>query len=276
MDTPREPPSDAYESVYRDFDSPLMCRIRREAYGEDIGQHSWVRSDDLRRDAERLGLVPSSRLLDLGCGPCGPLTFVLSEAGCLGTGVERSPAALRVGRARGESLGVGSRLTLREADLNAPLPLEPHSFDAVMSLDVVLHLDDRRRFFQEVAKLLRPAARFLLTDAGVVTGSLSSEESRARSLYGFTQFVAPGWNEALLEAAGMTLIETEDRTAGVLKNARGRLSAIRTHRAELEGLWGAAGFEKQRDYLETVIELSERRALSRLMYLAELRSPEFD
>ena len=34
--------ADQYEAFYRDFDSPLMCQLRREAYGEDIGQYSWV------------------------------------------------------------------------------------------------------------------------------------------------------------------------------------------------------------------------------------------
>ena len=274
MDASNKPPANRYEALYRDFDSALMRRIRREAYGEDIGQHSWVGADELRRDTGHLGLTHSSRLLDLGCGPCGPLTFVIASVGCSGTGVELSAAALRLGRARAASLGVEARFTLREADLDAPLPLEPRQFDAAMSLDVILHLRDRLRLFHEVARLLRPAGRFMFTDAGIVTGSLSSEEVKSRSPYGFTQFVAPGWNEGLLELAGFRLIETENRTASMLNNARGRLSAIQAHRAELEKVWSTAGFEKQRDYLETVIELSERGALSRVMFLAEVGTPQ--
>jgi SAM-dependent methyltransferase len=246
-----------------------MRRIRREAYGEDIGQHSWVGADEVRRDVERLGLNRSSRVLDLGCGPCGPLTFVIASVECSGTGVELSPAALRLGRARATSLGVGARLTLEQADLDAPLPLDSGRFDAVMSLDVVLHLRDRSRLFQEVARLLRPGGRFLFTDAGVVTGPVSSEEARRRSLYGLTQFVPPGWNEKLLESAGFRLIETEDRTGRVRDAASGRLAAMQAHREELEGVWAAEEFEKQRVYLETVIELSERGALSRVMYLSD-------
>ena len=59
------PPPRGYETFYRDFDSPLMSAIRREAYGEDIGQHSWVAAEELRRDILRLRLSPSSRFLDL-------------------------------------------------------------------------------------------------------------------------------------------------------------------------------------------------------------------
>jgi SAM-dependent methyltransferase len=215
MDSSKESLADGYESFYRDFDLPLMRRLRREAYGEDIGQHSWVGAEELRGDIRRLEVSPSSRLLDLGCGPCGPLTFLLASVGCRGTGVELSPSALRVGRTRAASLGIDSLLSVQEADLNQPLPFEP----------------------------------------------------------GHTQFVAPGWNEGLLEAAGFRLIETENRTPSVLRNASGRLAAMQAHRAELEELTSATDFENQRVFLETVVELSRRGAVSRVMYLAEAQVP---
>ncbi|HEY7698033.1 MAG TPA: methyltransferase domain-containing protein, partial [Vicinamibacteria bacterium] len=239
-------------------------------YGEDIGQHSWVGADEVRGDIGRLELSPSSRLIDLGCGPCGPLTFILANVGCAGTGVELSPSALRAGRARAASLGVEALLSVREADLNESLPFDSSSFDAAMSLDVVLHLRDRARFFDEVRRLLRPGGRFLFSDAGVVTGFVSNEEVRDRSVYGYTQFVALGWNERLLESAGFRLITSENRTTSALGNALGRLAAMRAHRAELERVSSAADFEKQQSYLETVIELSQRGAVSRVMYLAEV------
>ena len=274
MATFKEPPADGYESFYREFGSPLLCQIRREAYGEDIGQHSWVSAEEMRRDIRLLDLSPGSRFLDLGCGPCGPLTFILATVGCPGTGVELSASALESGRERARSLGILALLTVRKADLNEQLPFGPHSFDAAMSLDVVLHLRDRSKLFSEVARMLAPGGRFLFTDAGVVTGSLSNEEVRKRSAHGYTQFIAPGWNERLLESAGFRLMETEDRTTGALKNATGRLAALEMHRAELENVMSTSAFEAERDYLETVVELSRRRALSRVMYLAEVQTPK--
>jgi methylase of polypeptide subunit release factors len=74
-------------------------QLRREAYGEDIGQHSWV-----------------------------------GAVGCSGTGLELSPSALRVARARAGALNVDQLLSVRNADLNEPLPFAAHSFDAVISL----------------------------------------------------------------------------------------------------------------------------------------------
>lgn len=263
--------ADSYEDLYRKFDSPLMRQLRREAYGEDVGQHSWVGADELRRDIRALGLNISSQLLDLGCGPCGPLTFILAEVGCSGTGLDISASALECGRTRARSLSVEGLLCAQVADLNEALPFERHTFDAAMSIDAVLHLRDRAKLFAEVARVLRPGARFVFTDAGVLTGAVSSEEIHRRSIHGHTQFVAPGWNEALLEATGLRLLDTENRTASVLKSAQGRLAAMRAHREEFEQLRGAADYRLQEGYLDVVIELARRSAVSRMMYLVEAR-----
>lgn len=271
MDNSNESRADGYESFYREFNSPLMRQIRSQAYGEDIGQHSWVGAQEMRGDIERLKLSPSSRLIDLGCGPCGPLTFVLASVGCSGTGVELSRAALAVGRERAATLGVDALLSVQEADLNEALPFESGSFDAAISLDVVLHLRDRSKLFDEVARLLRRGGRFLFTDGGVLTGSVSNEEARKRSIHGYTQFVAAGWNERLLESAGFVLIETENRTISMLTTASGRLAAMQAHRGELERVSSSADLENQQDYLETVVKLSRRGAVSRVMYLAEIQ-----
>jgi SAM-dependent methyltransferase len=247
-----------------------MRRWRLASYGEDIGQHSWVSAEEMRSDIQRLNLTQSCRFLDLGCGPCGPLTFVLDAVQCPGAGIDASLPALRAGRRRAESLGIGSLLTVQAADLNRSLPFKSCSFDRAISLDVVLHLRDRLNFFEEIARVLSPGGRFLFTDAGVITGPVSSEEVRKRSAHGFTQFVPPGWNERLLEIVGFELIEIENRTGSVVKNAAGRLAAMRVYRDELLQVLGMDAFEKQQEYLQIVIELSHREALSRVMYLAEV------
>jgi cyclopropane fatty-acyl-phospholipid synthase-like methyltransferase len=268
--TANAPRADQYESFYRDFDSPLMRQIRSEAYGEDIGQHSWVDADELRRDAGRLRLGPTRRLLDLGCGPCGPLTFLISNFGCAGVGLELSPSAIEVGHGRAAALGIQALFAAEVADLNEGFPSGLGSFDSVLAVDVVLHIRDRQALFRQVAGLLRPGGRFLLTDAGVLTGAASNEELQLRSVHGYTQFAPEGWNEQLLGSARFRLLETEDRTASVMRNANGRLAAMRNHREDLERLSGVASFDIQSRYLTTVADLASRRAVSRRMYLVEL------
>jgi len=260
-----------YDPLYATFDSPLMEQVRREAYGEDIGQHSWVTADELRSDIERLDLNASSRLLDLGCGPCGPLVFAVRASGCRGIGLDTSVNALVSGNARAAAFGVQERVELLAADLNLPLPFSTGCVDAIISLDVVLHLRDRKSFMDEAARLVAPAGKLLFTDAGVITGPVSNEERSQRSATGYAQFVPPGFNEEMLDAAGFRLIAREDRTASVLGNASGRLKARLAHQTAIEELEDKKAFAHQQRYLETVIELSDRRALTRVMYFAEVR-----
>jgi cyclopropane fatty-acyl-phospholipid synthase-like methyltransferase len=263
------PDDRGYEDLFSDFDSPLKRQLRREAYGKDIGQHSWVSAEELERYAPQLALTSQGRLLDLGCGPCGPLAFIAGLLGCRITGVDLSANAITAGRVRVASLGMEDSVELHQRDLNAPLPFERDSFDAVISLDVILHLQDRSRVFRDVARLLSPQGRFLFTDAAVITGSISDEEVRLRAVHGYTQFVPAGLNERLLKDSGFRLLELTDRTESLINNARGRLTARLAHQSELKQVEGNEYFEQQRRYLETVIRLSERGSMSRVLYLAE-------
>ena len=270
MTTSPDRPKQGYDQPYADFDSPLMRQLRQEAYGEDIGQHSWVTVAELRGDIERLSLLPANCLLDIGCGPGGPLVFLLKAIGCAGTGVDVSGAALDAAHRRAASLGVDKQLTVRQSDINVPLPLRDDSFDAAVALDVVLHARDRLQVFREVARVLAPGGKFLFTDAAVLTGSISNDEVAARSIHGLTQFCPPDFNEQMLVAAGFRLSYSEDRTASLLSNAAGRISARDAHRTELEQLEGSEYFASQRRYLETVVALSRRGVLSRIMYFAQI------
>jgi SAM-dependent methyltransferase len=269
--SPPDPEIRGYDDIYGEFDSPLMQRLRQEAYGQDIGQHSWVTAEELEEDIPRLQLSRASRLLDLGCGPCGPLTFVASRVCCQSTGMDVSANAIAAGKTRADAMGVAELVTLFVEDLNQPIRFDNGSFDAVMSLDVVLHLRDRAEVFREVARVLAPGGRFLFTDAGIITGPVSDEDIRRRAIHGHTQFVPPDFNEAMLERAGLGLLDRIDRTASLLKNATGRLAARLAHQGELERLEGKAHCERELEYVETVIELSQRGALARMMYLAEAR-----
>jgi len=66
MAIPAEPESWGYDKLYEEFDAPLIQQFRREAYGEDISQHSWVTADEIQESIPRLKLSRASRFLDLG------------------------------------------------------------------------------------------------------------------------------------------------------------------------------------------------------------------
>ena len=89
-----------YDSLYSDFDSQLMRAIRSEAYGKDIAQYSWVTAPEVDAAAAALGLVPGARLFDIGCGPGGPLAYLIERTGCTGVGIDSSGEAVEAARRR--------------------------------------------------------------------------------------------------------------------------------------------------------------------------------
>ena len=61
-------PTGRYDANYGNFQTELYAQIRREAFGEDIGQNSWLTSDEHNKFLEWLDLASGKILLDVGCG----------------------------------------------------------------------------------------------------------------------------------------------------------------------------------------------------------------
>ena len=51
---------------------PLYAEIRAEAFGEDIGQQSWLSAEEQDRLIAWLDVRPEHLLLDVACGSGGP------------------------------------------------------------------------------------------------------------------------------------------------------------------------------------------------------------
>lgn len=91
------------------------------------------------------------RLLDLGCGPGNTLTRLGRWGHAFGS--DFSLDALAFARSKGMSRLVSSDSTA--------LPFRPASFDCVVALDVLEHVEDDVAALREVARVLRPGGAFL-------------------------------------------------------------------------------------------------------------------
>jgi hypothetical protein len=63
---------DLYGASYGGFASDVYAEVRREAFGEEIGQNSCLTREELDRFATELELGASSRVLELGCSGTAP------------------------------------------------------------------------------------------------------------------------------------------------------------------------------------------------------------
>jgi SAM-dependent methyltransferase len=258
---------DLYGTAYGNFATDVLGQVRRETYGEDIGQSSWVTGQEYRRFFRLLGLAAAEHVLDVGCGSGGPALFLARETGCRVTGVDVSEAGIRAGRALARQAGLDDQVRFHRADVREPLPFRDGAFDAIVCMDAMCHLPDRGRLLGEWRRVLRPGGRLLYTDPVVVTGPVSNEELAIRSSTGYFEFCPPGVNERLIGRAGLELVRSEDVTGNEVEVSRRWHAARERRAAELIRLEGEATFAGLKRFLATVHRLTSERRLSRFAYL---------
>src|SRR5262249_23054452 len=145
-----------YRAHYRDFAADVYGDVRREAFGVDVGQNSWLTVDELERFGSLLKLRPSAHFLDVACGSGGPMLHLVRLTDCEAVGVELYEEAVATGRRAAVDAGLEERATFVCADASRDLPFESGSFDAVLCVDAINHLPDRCGVLTEGARLLRP------------------------------------------------------------------------------------------------------------------------
>lgn len=258
-----------YDNVYADFASSAEAAVRQEAYGEDLGQSSWLTAREWLEFADRLGIGRNADVLEVGSGSGGPAVYLANARQCRVTGVDINEHGVRNARALAEARGLAERARFEMVDAGLPLPFAAGSFDAVVSNDAMCHIRNRLAALRDWQRVLRPGGRALFTDAMVLTGMVSHEELATRSSIGFYLFVPPGANEALLREAGFTVLAVQDVTANAEQVASRWHDARARHRDALVAREGEANFDGLQRFLSCVHVLSVERRLSRFAYLAE-------
>jgi cyclopropane fatty-acyl-phospholipid synthase-like methyltransferase len=263
---------DHYGAHYRQFAAEVYAEVRRAAFGEDIGQNSWLTIGELDRFASRLGLQSTARLLDVGCGSGGPCLRIARTTGCQVVGVDLQADGILEATRLARDAGLERRAAFVQADASVSLAFERRSFDAITCIDAINHLANRPRVIGDWARLLRPGGRLLFTDPVVITGSIDSREIALRTSIGYFLFVPTGGNERLLVEAGLTVLDVEDTTNDLANVAARRRDARAEHAKALREIEGDDAFEGRQRFFDVVATLARERRLSRFVYTAELRS----
>src|SRR5580693_3361741 len=227
------PPAGHYNSNYENFQTELYTQIRDEAFGEDIGQNSWLTSDEQDRFLEWLDLSPGKTLLDVACGAGGPALRIVASTGCSVVGIDVHEEAVTTARSLAVQRGLAERAEFRSIDATGPLPFSDATFDAITCIDAINHFSDRARVIAEWARLLRLDGRLLFTDPITLTGPLTNADIALRSSAGSYLFVPHGYDESVLAQCGLRLLVCEDVTANMAKVAEARCAARASRRAAL-------------------------------------------
>jgi SAM-dependent methyltransferase len=153
---------------------------------------------------DHLDLQPGETVLDLGSGPGLDAFLAVQKVGEKGQviGVDMTPEMLTRARENAKKMGVGN-VDFREGRLES-LPVEDGSVDAVTSNCVINLVPDKATVFREIARVLKPGGRLVISDI-VLDGRLP--EAIEQDIYAYVGCVSGAMQRKdyfdAIEAAGL-------------------------------------------------------------------------
>ena len=212
--------------------SATVRRIWRQVYGDDYPEEadpaSFVTLTDLRRIAREIRVGPGETFVDLACGRGGPGLWVARETGATLIGVDFSQVAVEHAARSAIEFGLAERARFQVGDFGAT-GLPRAACNGAMSVDALWIVPDKSAATREVARILRPGARFVFTTWDV-------------------EVAPPGWppqvtdHRSVLQEAGF-VVEAYQETSGWEHCQRAVYESVRRAQANLiaEMGEGAAG-----------------------------------
>ena len=261
-------PVDLYDNAYAHYDADVYRQVRIATYGRDLGQTGWTTTEESDEIPHTLQLTSNSNVLEIGCGSGRYALQIASTIGCRILGVDLNVPGIHNATQLAAAQNLSTLAKFQVADCSEPLPFADSSFDAAFSNDVLCHVRARLTLLRELARVLKPSARFLFSDALIIGGVVSHQEIAARSSIGYYLFSPPGENERLLTEAGFRVLQVLDTTANAASIAKRWHDARETHSESLQSIEGPDNFRGLQQFLSTVHTLTAERRLLRLLYVA--------
>lgn len=148
-------------------------------------------------------------VLDLGCAG-GFMAEALDAKGARVTGIDPARDAIEAARAHAAQ---GGRQITYDVGVGEALPYADGSFDAVVCVDVLEHVQDLDKVCAEVARVLRPGGLFLfdtinrnpLARLAVITVAEDVLRLLPKGTHDPAMFIRPGELRAALAGAGLKM-----------------------------------------------------------------------
>ncbi len=172
------------------------------------------------RLARRAGLVPGTRVLDVGGGFGGPARTLAAEFGCHVTVVDVTESYVRAGAALTARVGLSGRVTHRVGDALA-LDGAPDAFDVLWTQNSGMNIADKERLYPGFARVIRRGGLLATQEpmAGPTQPVIYPVMWARDASMSFLR--APDAMRALIEAAGFRVRAWDDVTAELTGSSTG-------------------------------------------------------
>ena len=106
---------------------------------------------------------PADHILDIGSGIGGPARYFAIRFGCRVTGIDLTPEFCDVARRLTRLLGLEDRIAFEVGDALS-MPFADAAFAGAYSMNVSMNIADKRRFYREINRVLKPGAWLVLSE----------------------------------------------------------------------------------------------------------------
>jgi ubiquinone/menaquinone biosynthesis C-methylase UbiE len=206
--------------------------------------------------ARRAGIGSTTSVLDLCAGLGGPARFLASRRGCRVVALE-----LNAGRAAGAArltrlVRLHDRVRVVRGDATA-LPFAPASFEACVSEEALLHIEDKAAALGEAHRVLVPGGRLAFTDWVARPALGDGERRRLRDWMAATTLQGLDGYRGLLGAAGFRAVTVEDLADEWRAILRARLRTFRAVRGDTVTRLGEPRYREYEQLFEFFVGLLE-------------------
>lgn len=109
------------------------------------------------------GVKPGLQVLDVGSGLGGPARVLASDKKCHVIGVDITKEFCDVATLLSKWTKLEQVTEFRNGDATA-LPFEDRRFDLAVTMQIQMNIEDKRRFYGEIFRVLKPGGRFVFQD----------------------------------------------------------------------------------------------------------------
>ncbi len=113
--------------------------------------------------ADRAGVIPGLRVLDVGSGLGGSVRYLAAERECHATGVDLTEEYIEVSSALARLVGLEGKVDFYQASA-LDLPFDDGAFDVVWTEHTQMNIEDKDAFYREIARVLKIGGRLVFHD----------------------------------------------------------------------------------------------------------------
>ena len=252
-------------------EAQVMAALRRRGLpaGRGLSPDDLVELDQdhyggpgaVERLARCAGVGAESRVLDVCAGLAGPARVLAHRRGCRVVACELTHGRAAGGARLTRLVGLRGRISMVQANA-LTLPFSTASFDACISQEGLLHIEDKAAVLAECHRVLAAGGRLAFTDWIARPRLGDREREQLRRWMAATTLQGLDGYRALLGRAGFSAVEAEDVSVEWRTILKERVTKFRATRAEAVGTLGEVRYAEYDQLFAFFVGLVEDGKLS--------------